>query len=133
MDIYNSINNNNNNGDIKIINIIEKEKNAEYWLKKGDICSKNLNKEGAIYCYQQVLFFECTEDTLYYCYKKLFFLIDDFNEKKEYLNKILSLKTVKKTKGDLLRFLTIDIVILIERNPFILVFILWLLGARIFL
>lgn len=117
------IENNSNNGDI-IINFSEDVTfNSEYWISKGNVCLKNLNYEGAFECFYQATFYECDDQQLYYCYKKLMFLTNSFEEKYKFLYKLFKLKKIKKTKLDIFMYILIHIVMLLKTEPFILFFV----------
>lgn len=120
--------NNKNNGDI-IVNVNEQIIcDASYWISKGNICLKNLNYEGAFECFYNATFFECTEEQLYYCYNKLLVLTQDYEEKYNFLKKIFKLKTVKKNKIDIFRYILIHVIIFSKANPYtILLFIIVIL------
>lgn len=132
MDKYDiNIKNNNNIGDINVQFFKETEYTSVYWIRKGNICIKNMNWKDAFVCYQEATCYNCSEKQLYYCYNQMADLLDNSIDKKYYLAKIWNLKTVKKTKKDYLRYICININLFIEKNPLMFTFLVLLFSIYV--
>lgn len=128
-----NIESNSNTGDI-IVHILENKENktSNYWIDKGNICLKNLNQKRALECYKEAISLNCTESQLYHCYNRIAELVDSDIDRKDYLEKIWRLKTIKKSKKDYARYYACCLSAFIEKEPKLFIIIALLISFVIF-